>query len=178
MSWLKKKSNPLSDRQQALNKQIASLEAEIKRLDSKMNRGQSQPRLRSTAVPRGATLRPPPAVKESRSPPAPKADEPVFEDVSQERLYTAPETANPPEIYNELGVRKFDFASLTRRLKNYFAGPTTTNPKLVSYLAAGGIRGLQPLRKEKRIARNRFLLFTAILFAVLLGTLWWYLRGR
>src|SRR6266568_9033721 len=49
MGWLKKKSKPLTDRQQALNKQIASLEAEIKRLDAKVNRGPAQPRMRSTA---------------------------------------------------------------------------------------------------------------------------------
>jgi|SRR5580765_3782613 len=178
MAWLKKKSNPLTDRQQALNKQIASLEAEIKRLDAKVHHGQGQPRMRSTALPHSSTLQHTPTVTESRTTPPAKASEPIFEDVSQERIHTPTETANTPELYNELGVRKYDFPALTRRVRSFFNGPSTTNPKLVSYLAAGGIRGLQPLRKEKRIARNRFLLFTAILFSVLLGTLWWYLRGR
>lgn len=178
MGWLKKKSNPLTDRAQALNKQIASLEAEIQRLDQKLNRGQSQARARTAAGPPTATMPLAPVVTELRTHPTSKPNEPVFEEISQERIHTPTETASAPELYNELGVRKYDLPALTRRVKGLFTGPTTTNPKLVSYLAAGGIRGLQPLRKEKRIARNRFLLFTAILFAVLLGTLWWYLRGR
>jgi cell division protein FtsB len=41
----------------------------------------------------------------------------------------------------------------------------------VSYLAAGGIQGLRPLRYEKRVARNRFIFFVVILFLALLGTL-------
>jgi hypothetical protein len=48
-------------------------------------------------------------------------------------------------------------------------GPSTTNPKLVSYLAAGGIQGLRPLRYEKRVARNRFIVFVAVLLLLLLG---------
>jgi hypothetical protein len=39
----------------------------------------------------------------------------------------------------------------------------------VHYLAAGGVQGLRPLRYEKRVARNRFILFVALLFSVLLG---------
>lgn len=52
------------------------------------------------------------------------------------------------------------------------------NPRLVSYLAAGGVQGLQPLRKEKRVARNRFILFVVFLMLVLLGTLWMFLHNR
>src|SRR5437899_1202244 len=106
MGWLKKKSNPLTDRQEALSKQIASLEAEIKRLDSKMNRGGTQPRAHSAGGFPRAPAQSAPTVTEAR--PTPPVSEPVFEDVSQERLHAPKETANPKELYNELGVRKYD----------------------------------------------------------------------
>jgi hypothetical protein len=71
--------------------------------------------------------------------------------------------------YNELGVRKYDLPALLRRVRDQFRGPSTTNPKLVSYLAAGGIQGLRPMRYEKRVARNRFIVLVAVLFLALLG---------
>ena len=43
------------------------------------------------------------------------------------------------------------------------------NPRLVNYLAAGGVHGLRPLRYEKRVARNRFIALVIILFVILLG---------
>jgi hypothetical protein len=58
---------------------------------------------------------------------------------------------------------------LFRRWRNHFRGPAASNPKLVSYLAAGGIQGLRPLRYEKRVARNRFIVFVVFLFLMLLG---------
>jgi hypothetical protein len=50
-------------------------------------------------------------------------------------------------------------------------GPPTTNPKLVNYLAAGSIQGLRPMRYEKRVARNRFLIVVGLVLLVLLGIL-------
>ena len=72
---------------------------------------------------------------------------------------------------NELGVQKYDLPGLISRVRSFFRAPTTSNPKLVSYLAAGGIQGLRPLRYEKRVARNRFIVFVVILFLLLLGML-------
>jgi hypothetical protein len=37
---------------------------------------------------------------------------------------------------------------------------------------------LRPLRKEKRIARNRFVVFTVFLFLMLLGVIYMFVRGR
>jgi hypothetical protein len=48
----------------------------------------------------------------------------------------------------------------------------------VSYLAAGGIQGLRPLRREKRVARNRFFVLVAFLFFVLLGILIVHVRNK
>jgi len=182
MGWLNKKSDPVSERAQALTDEIAALEAQIKQLDEQLHHGPAHPRLRSTAVPHGATishshtLAPPETDRRDMSP---GRREPVFEEMNQDRLRSRPlETNNAPEMFNDLGVRKFDFPGLLQRLRHFFHGPSTSNPKLVNYLAAGGVQGLRPLRKEKRVARNRFILFSALLFVVLFGTLWWFLRNH
>jgi hypothetical protein len=95
--------------------------------------------------------------------------DPIFEDVDRQRLKARGETGATREHYNELGVRKYDLPALLGRLRSHFRGPSTTNPKLVNYLAAGGIQGLRPLRYEKRVARNRFLVLIIVFFLVLLG---------
>lgn len=164
MAWFKAKPDPISDRARALSQEIAALEAQIKSLDSRLQEGHAQPRLRSTALPQGALLQrlsPPPA--DSVSP------EPIFEEVDVDRLQSPSEPQSTPAHFNELGVRKYDLPALLRRVRNHFRGPAATNPKLVSYLAAGGIQGLRPLRYEKRIARNRFIFFFIVLFLMLLG---------
>ena len=48
----------------------------------------------------------------------------------------------------------------------------------MSYLAAGGIQGLSPLRREKRVARNRFIVLVSFLFLVLLGIWIVFVRNR
>jgi hypothetical protein len=160
MAWLRKKTDLISDRARTLNDEIAALEAQIKRLDAQVQRNAAQPRLRSTAFPQGADVNHDPA------PSAPEAKEPVFEEIA-----LRVESVATPEHYNELGVRKYDLPALLRRVRNHFRGPSTTNPKLVSYLAAGGIQGLRPLRYEKRVARNRFIFFALALLLMLLGTI-------
>lgn len=179
MDWLKKKSDPVSERAQALNSEIEALEAQIKQLDDQLHHAPANPRLRSTAVPHGATINHPHVNTDSAGcAPTAAHSEPVFEQISQERITARNEMPNSPEHFNEFGVRKYDFPALIQRLRVFFTGPSTSNPKLVNYLAAGGVHGLRPLRKEKRVARNRFILFSALLFVVLFGTLWWYFRNR
>jgi len=56
MAWLRKKTDPLSDRARALNDEIAQLESQIKKMDSRLEREKNQPRLRSTAMPHGETV--------------------------------------------------------------------------------------------------------------------------
>lgn len=165
MGWFKKKADPISDRARALNEQIAALEAQIKHLDTKLDAGNSAPRLRSTAMPQGAA-----SSGHAPQPQAPaKPSEPIFEDVDQNRLKARTEPVSTPEHYNELGIRKYDLAAFLRRVRNHFRGPSTSNPKLVNYLAAGGIQGLRPMRYEKRVARNRFLLVFIGLLLLLVG---------
>jgi hypothetical protein len=122
------------------------------------------PRLRSTALPHGATV----ARTHEPPPPPPAAPEPVFEEVKPVR--TDDETA-PTDQFNDLGVRKYDLPGFLGRLRQHFRRPTTSNPRLVTYLAAGGVQGLRPLRYEKRVARNRFIVLVVVLFLVLLGVI-------
>ncbi len=177
MGWFKKKADPITDRARALAEEIAALEAQIKRLDSKLQPPPTAPapRLRSTALPHGAAA----PVYSHPSPEPPRATEPIFEDVDQNRLKDKEETAATPEHFNELGVRKYDLAAFIRRWKNNFRGPPTANPKLVNYLAAGSIQGLRPMRYEKRVARNRFLFVTIGILLLLFGAfVMFFHRGR
>ncbi len=176
MAWFRKKPDPISDRERALAEEITRLESQIRELDAQLQRDQAQPRLRSTALPHGATVSH--AMSPTSPPPLPAAQEPIFEELGRDLLEGKGETDATPEHYNELGVRKYDLPALWRRLREHFRGPSTTNPRLVSYLAAGGIQGLRPLRYEKRVARNRFIFFVVILFLALLGTLMVFLKGQ
>lgn len=166
MAWFKKKADPISDRARALSDEIAALEAQIKSLGSRLQNEPARPRLRSTALPQ--TNAPPRLDTPVLVAPAPSR-EPIFEDVDIARLQGHSEATATAGHFNELGVRKYDLPALLRRFRNHFRGPAATNPKLVSYLAAGGIQGLRPLRYEKRVARNRFIVFVIFLFVMLLG---------
>ena len=79
--------------------------------------------------------------------------------------------------FNELGVRKYDFAAVWRRARSHFRGPATNNPKLVNYLAAGSIQGLRPMRYEKRVARNRFIFFVVLLALAMWGLIVIFMKG-
>lgn len=170
MAWFKKKADPISERARVLNDEIAAIESKIKKFEAQAGSAPTGAKFRSTASPRQTS----PPRKEA--PAAPVA--PVFEKVDTKRLMKPTETPGTSNHYNEFGGRKFDLPALIRRLRESFRGPTTSNPKLVSYLAAGGIQGMRPLRREKRIARNRFLGLVAILLLALLGLLAVFVRGR
>jgi len=168
-----KKPDPINDKARALEAEIKKLEAEIKKIDTQLQRTPT-PKYRSTATPGGPTVS---HTHEKVVPPKPS--EPVFEEVKVKPLQPREELdAEAPDHFNELGVRKYDLPALWNRLRNHFRGPTTSNPRLVNYLAAGGVQGLKPLRYEKRVARNRVLVLSVVLFLILLGTLLLYLKHR
>ena len=181
MSWVKKKSDPISDRARALNAEIAALESQIKKLDAKLHRDSPNLRVRSTALPQGDRLAHPSASAAAAStspPPVAPSREPIFEDLELRDLKSPGEAPDTPEHYNELGVRKYDVTTLVARIKQVFRSPPTMNPRLVSYLAAGGIQGLQPLRREKRVARNRLIALAAFLCLLLIGVIFIIARNR
>lgn len=162
MGLFKKRPDPISDRSRELTAKISDLEARIKKLNEEVHSDQQGPRLRSTAYPGATPDTTPPAA-------APKTHEPVFEKVDQAHLKTPMERAEPPEHFPELGARKFGLKSLWERLKRELQGPPAANPKLVSYLAAGSIQGLRPLRYEKRVWRNRCIALAILLLLAFLG---------
>src|SRR5450432_549902 len=174
MALTRKKVDPISDRARTLNDQIAALETEIKKLDTQIQRAPS-PKLRSTAIPHGATVSHGP--EKSAPVPKPAAHEPVFEEISAKSISARAETESP-DHYNDLGVRKYDLPALWGRLRNHFHGPTSNNPRLVNYLAHGGVHGLRPMRYEKRVARNRFILLVVVLFLILLGVISVFVRNH
>jgi hypothetical protein len=176
MGLFKKKPDPIAERERALDDQIAALEAEIRRLGEVEERepaggaitplNSGQPRLRSTALPHGHALAAP-------APPA-RPEEPVFEEVPQNPFRDPGLSAPAPEP--DLGVRRPGWGAAWQRLKQQFHGPAASNPKLVNYLAAGSIQGLRPLRYEKRVARNRFLVLVVVLALALWGVIAIFLR--
>jgi len=165
MAFFNKKADPISERSKALNAQIASLEAQIKKLDQQIQQGPEEPRLRPNQLPR----------RHGQTP----LREPIFEPVDHRRLQPAnEEDRTTSSHYNDLGVRKYDLSAAWRRLRSHLGGPTANNPKLVTYLAAGSIKGLRPLRYEKRVARNRFIALFVILVCLLWGIAAMFQRTR
>jgi len=162
MALFRKKADPISARSKELNAQISALEAEIKALSHKIEHPPSQPSIRPAAPPHSSAPAAPVIPKAGSLP-----RDPVFEKLDYQKARQAPETESPRAHFNDLGVRKYDLPGAFQRLRKLFHGSPAANPKLVSYLAAGSIKGLRPLRYEKRIARNRFL-FLSVLFALIL----------
>jgi hypothetical protein len=169
MGPFRKKPDPISDRKRELNQQIAALEATISKLTAEVEQTKTQPHVRSTVFPHAQTNTPPPA---------PPTHEPIFEEVDQGRISAPPDTETTAAHYNDGGIRKFDLFAFGRRLRKLWHGPPPANPQLVHLLAAGSIRGVRPLRYEKRVARNRFILLVVIFALVLWGIIALFFRNR
>ncbi len=167
MGLFRKKSDPISERSRALSDEIAALEAQIKALNQRLENGPHPPKWRSTTLPNGTAQSVPSS--------APSRD-PVFERLER-RPIESNESLGTPAHYNDLGVRKYDLVAAWNRLKNHFRGPMANNPRLVSYLAAGSIKGLRPLRYEKRVARNRVIALLVVLLLFLWGVVAAFLRN-
>ena len=161
MGFFRKKPDPITERARALNAQIAALESQIQNLSAEAE--VPAPKFRSSTGPRAGLATALPSVAPRRE----VASQEHFEKIDHRPLQA--DSSLQREHYNELGVRKFDLVGAWQRFKNQFRPPPTANPKLVNYLAAGSIHGLRPLRFEKRVARNRFILLVVVLVAVLWG---------
>ncbi len=165
MALFRKKSDPLSERARALEAEIAALQDQIKQAESGAPLWPATPKLRSTTLPSGP----------GAPPSAPS--EPVFEDVDQQRIKAAP-AVTPAPVHPEIAARPPGPAGAIQKLRRHFGLTPTGNPKLVKLLNSGQIRGLRPLRHERRVARNRFFFLSAVLLAVLYGILRSILSGR
>jgi len=163
------KADPIQSRSQELSAEIQALEAQIQELGSSLGAGESAAR-GGTAT---ATTFPGPNPFLS-SPEAPTLDgaEPALEPVDHRRITVTAEpspAAEAEQLRHDLGQRRFSVQSVAKRLQKHFHGPSANNPKLISYLAAGSIQGLRPLRYEKRVARNRVIALTMVLGTILWG---------
>ena len=151
MGWFTRKQNPMTTRSRELNAEIDALEFEIHQLKNAANC--SDPRQIQTVL------------KETRSVPTGP-----FIKAEEERAESIP--AEPerdcPGLYNDLGLRKFDLAGWWLRMKRLEPLPAPTkNEQLVTLIATGRHHGHTALRRDTRLARNRFVLLTLVLLAVL-----------
>jgi Tfp pilus assembly major pilin PilA len=153
MALFGKKSDVISARSKALNREIADLEAKIKKLSAQPA---PAPKPRETQ---------PAKLQQSKS----ASIEPVFETLPSKPRSTTSARTEDAAHFNEMGVRKYDLVSLLARIRGQFQKPPTHNPKLIQLIAAGNIHGLRPLRYEKRVARNRFIFVAAVLALVVWG---------
>ena len=152
MGWFRRKTNPATYRIEKLNEEIRGLQQKISSLKKD-----------STSINFGSFHqnyeKPNLTAKEKFS---------VVEALSENNHRNFYEL-NHPKLYNDQGVRKFDLYGWWQRIKKEEGLPEPNpNEKLVTYLATGRSHGYTALRKETRIARNRFIL----LAIVLIGVLW------
>ena len=151
MGWFTRKPNPMIARTRELNAEIAALEFEIHQLDNAAN----CPDLRQIQT----------VLEETRSMPA----DPLLkaEEELAGAIPTEPER-DCPGLFNDQGLRKFDLAGWWLRLKHSKTLPAPTkNEQLVTLIATGRQHGHTALRKDTRLARNRFILLALVLLAVL-----------
>lgn len=169
MKLFKRNADPLAARTKALSAEIKRLEGEISTLATSKP---VTPKSAAATAPRPLSVQERPRDERPRViPAAPPMSQPVVA-VRQPSATPPPPSPQDPH-FNDLGVRKYDLVSAWRRFTSHLSGPTSNNPKMVQYLAAGSIQGLRPLRYEKRVARNRFLALLGLLILVLWGLAYW-----
>ena len=152
MGWFTRSPDPMTVRARELTTEISALKSQIAHLSDaahSTDRHQIQ-----TALDETPDLPPDPVLQADLEFP--------------ELLRPEPER-DCPGLFNDQGVRKFDLAGWWRRVKQHAPLPATTpGENIVIFIANGKNHGYTSLRKERRVARNRFIILTL----VLLGFLW------
>ncbi|MGB0578205.1 MAG: hypothetical protein ACPGVU_00760 [Limisphaerales bacterium] len=144
MGWFSKTIDPIEKRAKDLEREMAELESELRQA------AEDEPSFRSTAYPDEGGEK-----------------ELILEEYDQSQL-----TEPPSEIQEELDSvtsKPTGFREKFKRLKKEVGATPVSNPKLVKLLSTGNIRGLEPLRYERRVARNRFFFMLCLLLLVLTG---------
>ena len=152
MALFSRKDDLMTRREKALHADLARLELEVRRL--------------ATETPKPAPMTRPgePSAGKPFAPPLPPLSA------------RSDSRAIPPGHFNDRGLRKFDLLAFWNDVKNHLSGPTGNNPAMVRMLAAGSLHGLRPLRRERRVARARFVFLFLTLLAILWGLVFGYLR--
>ena len=141
MTWLQAKTNPATQRANELDERIGNLRSQIDRLNNARERNDPD-RIRT-----------------------------ILDEEKQQEFdcdtVAADLELDTPAHYNEMGVRKFNLEHACPRFKNWLVGAPATNEKFNNLFPAANHDHLPPLRRETRIARNRFILAAIILLAVI-----------
>lgn len=164
MGLFNKKPDPLKEQEHAIRARLEAIQRQIESLNERIEGEQHQPRLRSTALPQPHPKPPPPSAEVAFEEPAPHKSAP------------APGARPDPQL--EITSRQPPLLALWRRWWGHLRHGRSPNRQLVNYLAAGSIHGLRPLRYEKRIARNQFLVLCALFLAIIWGAIYLYLKNR
>ena len=151
MGLFSRKTNPMMFRTQELRSEIEKIEQQISQLqETYTSTGPVQ--IRTTI---NKTVRIP--------------DDPILRSDEELRNITGiiPEP-DSSHLFKEQGMRKFDLYGWWQQAKMAKTLPEPNpNEKLVTYLATGRNHGYTALRRETRVARNRFILLAIVLIAVL-----------
>ena len=167
MGLFNKRTDPIKDRERDLTSEIRQLERQISALKGVLQASRDDAPDPETPVPAETNT---PRSRPQESPKKAESGEMVFETVSARRLQGS--NVNPfKDSHDPQALQREGSSTIIEKLLRYFRGPTSSNPKLVSYLAAGNIHGLQPLRYERRVARNRLLLWIVIIMVLIVGML-------
>lgn len=169
MGWFKhRKPDPVGERGKQLSAEIKQLESQIAALQNRMQGGteQTHPPGATPPSPQGKPANPFKANAPSNPPDS--RPELVLEPVDLKSLQAVDQPGRPPfrpgkQIHAEGRV------SFLHKVARFFRGPTSDNPQLIRYMAAGNIHGLKPLRYERRVQRNRLVLWVVILAVILIG---------
>ena len=161
---LQARKDPISARARNLNNRARELKAEIRRLKKQSS---LEPKFQRTT----SLLSRKSDDRSERS-----SIGSLFETVEHDDLRIVDEIRDPEAHYNALGVRKLDPVGWVRRRagkkpepRDLSAPEQPDHQKLAQYMAAGGVQGIEPLRREKRIARNRFLMMFVFFLIILCG---------
>ena len=146
--------DPLSERSRNLTAEIAALEAQIRDLGAQIETARSPSEPRDSNENAAAESDANPSVFTSTSRPA----------MPTQGLFLGGRAQPDPGEKTTLSRGR---AGRGRRKRP--RSTPTADPRLISYLAAGSIQGLRPLRYEKRVARNRVFALTLVFLFVVWG---------
>ncbi|RME94928.1 MAG: hypothetical protein D6766_04610 [Verrucomicrobia bacterium] len=151
----RRRRDPLAAREARLEAELAAVQEEIRALKARRARGEA----RGGGAVRGVW-----GGRPAASGPVASAAEPI-RDQSRD--------AYAGGWGESTGWRATDHGAGRRRRRR---GAKPEPPRWAPYLAAGSIQGLPARRHEKRVARNRFLLWLAAGIVGGLGLLYWWHR--
>ncbi len=154
MKFFKKKpDDPLKERLNDLQAEIAQIDARIRKLKEK-----------------GVNQNEVPSNQDKPKPNIPEDLTGQFKPIYNKQKINQPNTPVTAEHINEFGVQKIDLLEKLNRHIN-LTQDQDEKAKLAQRLIMSNLQGRPVLRRERRIQRNRFIIFTIIIAIFLFGIL-------